>query len=401
MENKGRLFLLLGVIGLFVLSKVACNKSDGNHTGYEYMPDMAHSIAYEANVENYYSLNRWSSEEEYMEYAQPRKSISGTVPRGQAGFLGRQGEAKDAVADVMRGMAPNGFVPYYYDNTEEERALAMADPKVSRANYMSSITEGEMADAKELYDIFCGICHGEKGDGNGYLVSEDNKNAKYPAAPSNYLNEEFLAATDGRYYHAIMHGKNVMGAYKDKVSFKERWMIIHYIRSLQHKASGAEGDYPFLAVAGAGVEAQVESFSVDAAEALINEVLSGGESTDGKGAGSTSEKALILENVFFNTGSSELKSESKTELGKLMTVLAANEAVKIQINGHTDNVGNADKNTSLSNDRAKSVYDYLIANGVSEDRLTFKGFGDTRPISSNDTDGGKRRNRRTDFIIVK
>ncbi|MFK7948643.1 MAG: OmpA family protein [Saprospiraceae bacterium] len=401
MENKGRLFLLLGIIGLFVLSKVACNKSDGNHPGYEYMPDMAHSIAYEANVENYYSLNRWSSEEEYMEYAQPRKPISGTVPRGQAGFLSRQGEAKDAVANAMQGMAPNGFVPYYYGNTEEERTLAMNDSKVSRANYMPSITESEMAQAKELYDIFCGICHGEKGDGAGYLVRDGGK---YPAAPSNYLNEEFLGATDGRYYHAIMHGKNVMGSYKDKVSFKERWMIIHYIRSLQHKATDSTGTaYPFLAVAGAEVEAQAEAFSVDAAEALIDEILSGegAANTGEENVGGAADKALILENVFFNTGSSELKSESKIELGKLIAVLTTNKSVKIQINGHTDNVGNPDKNKSLSNDRAKAVFDYLIGNGITEDRLTFKGFGDTRPIASNDTDDGKRRNRRTDFIILK
>lgn len=247
MENKGRLFLLLGIIGLFVLSRVACNKSDGNHPGYEYMPDMAHSIAYEANTENYYSLNRWSSEEEYLEYAQPRKPISGTVPRGQAGTVGRPD-----MADALQGTPVNGYVPYYYGDTEEERALAMADPSISRANYMPTITDSEMSQAKELYEIFCGICHGEKGDGAGYLVRDGGK---YPAAPSNYLNEEFLAATDGRYYHAIMHGKNVMGAYKDKVSFKERWMIIHYIRSLQHKATDeTNSPYPFLASAESAVQ---------------------------------------------------------------------------------------------------------------------------------------------------
>ena len=247
MENKGRLFLLLSVIGLFVLSRVVCNESDGNHPGYEYMPDMAHSIAYEANTENYYSLNRWSSEEEYLNYAQPRKPITGTIPRGQAGSLGRQGGVNLALTEKMQGMASNGYVPYYYGSTEDERVLAMNDPKISRANYMPTITESELAEAKELYNIFCGICHGEKGDGAGYLVRDGGK---YPAAPSNYLNEEFLAATDGRYYHAIMHGKNVMGAYKDKVSFKERWMIIHYIRSLQHKATDeTNSPYPLLASA--------------------------------------------------------------------------------------------------------------------------------------------------------
>ena len=58
---------------------------------------------------------------------------------------------------------------------------------------------------------------------------------KYPAAPANFLLEEHLSASNGRYYHAIMYGKNVMGAYKDKLSFEERWNVIHYIRSLQAK----------------------------------------------------------------------------------------------------------------------------------------------------------------------
>lgn len=244
MENKGRLFLLLGIIGLFVLSRVSCNKSSGENTGYEFMPDMAHSLAYEANVDNYYSLNTWSDAEEYHEVAGPRKPVGGTVPRGQAGLLGREGEAKDALVNAMKGMPSNGFVPYYYGNTEEERALAMADPKISRANYMLTITDAELVQAKELYNIFCGICHGEKGDGAGYLARDGGK---YPAAPSNYLTEEYIAATDGRYYHAIMHGKNVMGAYKDKLSTKERWMVIHYIRSLQHKSVDAASPYPFLA----------------------------------------------------------------------------------------------------------------------------------------------------------
>lgn len=395
MENKGRLFLLLGVIGLFVLSRVSCNQSNGDNTGYEYMPDMAHSVAYEANVDNYYHLNRWSDADEYHKMAAPRKPIAGTIPRGQTGFLGRQGEARDAVADVMRGMAPNGFVPYYYGNTEEQRALAMADPKVSRANYMATITEGELKDAKELYDIFCGICHGEKGDGAGYLVRDDG--GKYPAAPSNYLSPEFIAATDGRYYHAIMHGKNVMGSYKDKVSFKERWMIIHYIRSLQHAASDStKSPYPFLATSmgGAEIETKAASFSMDAAEALIDAVLENDAPVE-------EAKALILENVFFATGSADLKPESKTELGKLITVLTDHKEAKIQINGHTDNVGDAGKNKALSNDRAKAVFDYLVAQGIAADRLTFKGLGDAEPIAPNDTDDGKRRNRRTDFIIVK
>ncbi len=87
-----------------------------------------------------------------------------------------------------------------------------------------------------MYNIFCGICHGESGNGLGYLADPDaNPQSKYPVVPANFLNDEFLAASNGRYYHAIMYGKNVMGAYKDKMSYEERWQVIHYIRALQAK----------------------------------------------------------------------------------------------------------------------------------------------------------------------
>ena len=94
--------------------------------------------------------------------------------------------------------------------------------------------------AKALYDVNCGICHGEKGDGLGYLVSDENKNVKYPAAPANFLQDTFYNSTNGRFYHAIMYGLNVMGAYADKLDFEERWQVIHYIRSLQAKEKKLE-----------------------------------------------------------------------------------------------------------------------------------------------------------------
>ena len=69
--------------------------------------------------------------------------------------------------------------------------------------------------------------------GLGYLVREDG--GVYPAQPANFLLEEFVQASEGRYYHSIMYGKNVMGGYADKLSYEERWQVIHYIRSLQAK----------------------------------------------------------------------------------------------------------------------------------------------------------------------
>ena len=125
----------------------------------------------------------------------------------------------------------NGSVPYYYADTEDERTRA----SVEILSNPFPITEDGLKRGKELYNIFCGICHGEKGDGLGYLVAEDNPNAKYPAAPANFLQDTFYNSTNGRYYHALIYGKNVMGGYADKISYEERWQVIHWIRALQAK----------------------------------------------------------------------------------------------------------------------------------------------------------------------
>ena len=130
----------------------------------------------------------------------------------------------------------NGSVPYYYADTEEERTRAMAE---IQANPFPITAEG-LERGKELYDVFCGICHGAKADGNGWLVDEANANAVYPAAPANFLLDDHINSSNGRYYHAIMYGKNVMGSYSDKISYEERWQVIHYIRSLQAKEKKVE-----------------------------------------------------------------------------------------------------------------------------------------------------------------
>ena len=126
-------------------------------------------------------------------------------------------------------MPLNGHVPYYYPDTDEGRARAAAE---IIQNPFPITAEG-LERGKELYDIYCGICHGEKGDGNGYLVREDG--GVYPAAPKNFLLDEFVTASNGRFYHAIMYGINVMGSYADKLSYEERWQVIHWIRALQAK----------------------------------------------------------------------------------------------------------------------------------------------------------------------
>lgn len=111
--------------------------------------------------------------------------------------------------------------------------------------------------------------------------------------------------------------------------------------------------------------------------------------------------AVVLKNIFFETASFELKIWSRTELDKLTEFLMDNEGVKIEISGHTDNVGGKAYNQKLSENRARSVYQYLIDNGITAERLTFKGYGDEKAIDSNDTEEGRSKNRRTEFKIIE
>ena len=119
----------------------------------------------------------------------------------------------------------------------------------------------------------------------------------------------------------------------------------------------------------------------------------------GADASAPSAKPVVLRNVFFETGSAALLPESTAELDRLAALLTDAAALRIQINGHTDNVGEASANQTLSEARAKSVQDYLVGKGIAPERLKFKGFGETQPMETNDTAEGRARNRRTEFVV--
>lgn len=110
---------------------------------------------------------------------------------------------------------------------------------------------------------------------------------------------------------------------------------------------------------------------------------------------------VVLNNVFFEVDKFELKEESKVELNKLVAFLKNNPTLAIELGGHTDNTGIKQKNFELSNNRAKSVWQFLISNGIEATRLTYKGYGDTQPVADNKTEAGRKLNRRTEFKVVK
>jgi outer membrane protein OmpA-like peptidoglycan-associated protein len=109
---------------------------------------------------------------------------------------------------------------------------------------------------------------------------------------------------------------------------------------------------------------------------------------------------VILKNIFFDTNKFELKPESRSELQKLVDFLTVNPTIHIEISGHTDNVGNDQINQTLSENRAKAVYDCLVVNKIDPARLVFKGYGKTQPIAPNTTEEGRGENRRTEFKII-
>jgi len=112
-----------------------------------------------------------------------------------------------------------------------------------------------------------------------------------------------------------------------------------------------------------------------------------------------SSSPVVLENIFFETGSDQLTKSSRYEIERLYNLLSQDEKLTIHITGHTDNVGKAADNLLLSQNRAKSVAKALILMGISATRISTEGKGENEPIASNDTEEGQQKNRRTTFLL--
>lgn len=111
-------------------------------------------------------------------------------------------------------------------------------------------------------------------------------------------------------------------------------------------------------------------------------------------------KVVRLNNVTFETGSATLTPLSRYELNNLVDIMKQYVNLTIEIAGHTDNTGNAEDNQALSEARAKVVYDFISAQDIATDRMTYVGYGQNAPVDSNDTEDGRANNRRTEFKIL-
>lgn len=111
-------------------------------------------------------------------------------------------------------------------------------------------------------------------------------------------------------------------------------------------------------------------------------------------------ESVRLNNIFFDTGKWDLRDESRPELDRLATFLRDNPETRVEIGGHTDNVGTQQSNQTLSQNRAQAVVDYLRSVGINQTRLVARGYGQLKPVAANSNDDGRQQNRRVEFTIL-
>jgi mono/diheme cytochrome c family protein len=181
--DKFFIVLLLSITLLFT----SCDR-DHNTTGWDYFPDMAYSHAYETNTPN----------------PNTRDGKTMLVP--------------------AKGTIPREMIPFPYVKSEEEAARAGKELK----NPLLS-TDENLARGKEEFTIYCAVCHGDKGDGKGYLFTS----GKYPLPPKSLVAERVVKKADGEIFHNITLGWGAMGTYGLLVRPEDRWKIILYVRELQ------------------------------------------------------------------------------------------------------------------------------------------------------------------------
>lgn len=381
-----RLYTIATIIGIGTALLFAGCRAGGDFTGREYMPDMAHSVAYE--------------------YYTPSRAV---MADGQMVNLFADGKSS---REPVKGTIARGFMPYHFEDTPEGYEAAGAQ----LTNPYNKSHAAVLEKGKALYNTNCAICHGEKGDGKGTIVT----NGKYPAPPPSYFEDRILNLSEGKMFHSVHYGKNLMGSYAGQMSKEERWMVVNYIKQMQADhllkndsmavKSGASVEDVLAAITGTnkfytkgmafpkvsattGSAAAVDEAPVVFVESELDKIVQENKEL-------RAGEVIQLNNVFYSTGKFDLRTESSIELDKLISLLQSKPELKIEIDGHTDNQGNAQDNLKLSTNRAKAVYEYLVSKGINKDRLAYKGFGSTKPAAPNDTEEGRAKNRRTEFRVL-
>ncbi|MBW8685889.1 c-type cytochrome [Chitinophaga rhizophila] len=185
MKRTSNILIAAAVVSGAMLS--ACGK-DNRKPGKHYMPDMGESRAYEF----------------YSERLSTLKPVDGTVKRGE-------------------------LLPYHLKAVDTAQSNAVKNPL--------TLTKADLEEGKRLFNIYCGICHGSKLDGNGPLYNGGN--GPYVAAPANLVSGPKAGYTEGRLFHVMTFGYNAMGSYASQLDKEQRWKVAAYIRSVQNDGANA------------------------------------------------------------------------------------------------------------------------------------------------------------------
>lgn len=196
--------IIAGVVtATLVISSCRIGNKDA---GKVYMPDMAYSRAYETYVELDSSKFTNDPAEAGNKIFYNRKPVTGAVARGEMGAFPF---SMDKPGDTTNYVASKNY-----------------------PNPLPALGEEDKIEANRLYLINCGICHGDKLDGNGPLYNGGD--GPYAAAPRNLISDPIATnMPDGQMFYSITYGKNAMGSYASQLSSKQRWMIVHYIKDKQ------------------------------------------------------------------------------------------------------------------------------------------------------------------------
>lgn len=186
-------FIVIFVVGALVVT--SCGKDYRRNPGKVYAPDMTYSRAYD-----------------YYNTTEAIEAAGGTFNK----------------MPVKNTIAREQAIPTHIGELDTTAANGLQNPYTL---YAKDLEQGE-----RLYLIHCGICHGEKLDGQGPLYTSE----KYIAAPANLVNGKYLNFSSGKIYHAIVYGKNMMGSYASQLDPKQRWQVIAYIKSMQAKKTKSE-----------------------------------------------------------------------------------------------------------------------------------------------------------------
>ena len=264
-----------------------------------------------------------------------------------------------------------------------------------KAAYLSTIREGGIG-AKDLYKlVFLG------SEKELILANEDILIAGLPdIKKTGFFSMPDAIPVDSFYY---LKGRVLNKANNEPVSAKLEFVDAAESKVVATAITTETGEYQakLLEAKTYGVEVVAKDYlffldAVDMSSATTDEPFIRDFLLDKVEVGTK----VVLENIYFETNKATLTAASYPQLNQVVAFLENNETVRLEISGHTDNVGSLKINLKLSDERAKAVVDYMVANGIDKSRLEWKGYAFNQPIAPNDTPAGREQNRRVEFKVI-